>query len=430
MTAANAKLRNAGLGILVCLAVGFPVGVDIDLVGRLTGTELVLIPLVALGLLAGRFPPIEGPLRTLLILALVWCGAQYVSDIVNGSSSANMLRGAARSLMTVMLLLGFCICCGNRIRNIHATYVAMAVGLVAGAYLNPSLYAETEPWKFGYGVGTTMLLVAGAGWLWKQRLYLPALGLCGAIGLLNLQLGFRSMGGMVFMTAILLGLSLALGNRRRVISAWGASLQIAVSVLVLSAGGVLIIDLYAGAAQQGLLGQQEQEKFFDQVDDRGVLLSGRSELPIAIEAVKEKPFLGHGSWAEDEYYSTLYWQQSGQRVDDMLPEERDLIPTHSHLMGAWVEGGILSALFWFYALFLLARTILVLIHNRSLADPIVILTLVMLGWAIPFSPYGLTNRVMSSFAIVVAVTLLRLDAESQASASSSSAGRTRQGNGR
>lgn len=430
MTVAGGKLRSAGLGILVCLAVGLPIGVDIDLVGRLTGTEIVLIPLVALGLLAGRTPPIEGPIRTLLILALVWCGAQYVSDLVNGSSPANILRGAARALMTAMLLLGFFICCGNRIRNIHALYIAMGGGLLAGAYLNPSIYTESEPWKFGYGTGATMLLVAGAGWLWSQRLYLPALGLCIAIGLLNLQLGFRSMGGMVFMTAILLGLSLVLGNRRRVISAWGAALRIGVTVVVVSAGGVLIIDLYASAAQQGLLGQQEQEKFFDQVDDRGVLLSGRAELPIAIEAVKEKPLLGHGSWAEDEYYSILYWQQSGLQVDNIPLEERDLIPTHSHLMGAWVEGGILAALFWFYALFLLARTILVLIHNRSLADPIVILTLVMLGWAIPFSPYGLTNRVMSSFAIVVAVTLLRLNAESQASASSGSAGLTRQGNGR
>lgn len=426
MTAADGKLRNAGLGVLVCIAVGLLIGVDVDLVGRLTGTELLLIPLVALGLAAGRFPPIEGPIRTLLILAMVWCGAQYVSDIVNGSSVANMLRGAARALMTALLLLGFLICCGNRMRNIHALYVAMALGLVAGAYVNPSTYAETEPWKFGYGTGTTMLLVAGTGWLWGQRLHLPALGLCGAIGLLNLQLGYRSMGGMVFMTVILLGLSLVLGNHKRAFSAWSAALRIGVALLILSGGGVLIIDLYASAAQQGALGQQEQEKFFDQVDDRGVLLSGRAELPISIEAVKEKPLLGHGSWAEDEYYSTLYWQMSGLHVDNILPEERDLIPTHSHLMGAWVEGGILSALFWFYALFLLARAILVLTHNRSLADPIIVLTLVMLAWAIPFSPYGLTNRVMSSFAIVVAATLLRLDTASHSSIGTGSVGRIRQ----
>ncbi|WP_042699080.1 O-antigen ligase family protein [Azospirillum sp. B506] len=429
MTAAGGKLWTPGLGILICLAVGLPIGMDITLVGRLTGTEIVLIPLMALRLMTGSLPPIEGPVRTLLILTLVWCGAQYVSDIVNDSSTANMLRGVARALMTALLILGFLICCDNRMRNIHVLYVAMGLGLMAGAYVNPSTYTEAEPWKFGYGTGASMLLVAGASWLWRQRLHLPALALCSGIGVLNLELGFRSMGGMVFMTAILLGLSRVLGTRRRILSAWGAALRIAVTLLVLSGGSVLIIDLYASAAQQGLLGQEEQEKFANQVDDRGVLLSGRAELPISIEAVKEKPLLGHGSWAEDEYYSTLYWQMSGLQVDDMMLEERDLIPTHSHLMGAWVEGGILSALFWFYVLFLLARTILALVHNRSLADPIVILTLIMLGWAVPFSPYGLSNRVMSSFAIAVAATMLRLDS-AQGSPGPASAHRTRQGSGR
>ncbi|NYZ17527.1 hypothetical protein HL658_33715 [Azospirillum sp. RWY-5-1] len=399
-----------GSGLLACVVAGLPIGLDVELIGRVTGTELVVLVLLPVLLLHGRVPALAGPMRTLIVLALVWLVAQFVSDIANETTADNMLRGAARALVTAFLLLGFFALAGDRPRNLHAIYLAFAVGLLIGARVNPSDYFEADSWKFGYGSGTTMLIVAVAGLAWAWGMRSVAIGICVLAGILNLFMGFRSMAGMAVMTGLLLGLSTLLGERSRGTS----TLQVVVIFTVLAAGGAGMIELYAEAAQSGLLGLEEQEKYFQQVDERGVLLSGRAEFPVALEAVMERPLLGHGSWAANEHYAIRIWEMSGFHLDDIPFEASDLIPSHSHLMGAWVEAGVFGALFWFYVLLLLARAFVAMVRNGAVADPVLVFTLMNLLWAVFFSPYGLSNRVFGCFAIVVAVTVLRLDARTRA----------------
>lgn len=399
-----------GLGLLACVLAGLPIGLDVELIGRITGTELVLLALLPVAVLRGRMPALAGPMRTLVALALVWLVAQFVSDVANDNTVDNMARGAARALVTAFLLLGFFALAGDRPRNLRVVYLAFAVGLLVGARINPSDYFEIDRWKFGYGGGTTTLIIAGAGLAWAWGMRSVAIGICVLAGILNLFLGFRSLAGMAIMTGLLLGLSALLGDRDRGTS----TLQVVVIFAVLAAGGAGVIELYAEAAQSGLLGVEEQEKYFQQVDGRGVLLSGRAEFPVALEAVMERPLLGHGSWAVNEHYAIRIWEISGYGLDEIPPDASDLIPSHSHLMGAWVEAGVLGALFWVYVLLLLARAFVAMVRNGAVADPLLAFVLMNLLWAVFFSPYGLTNRVVGCFAIVVAVTVLRLDARTRA----------------
>ncbi len=71
--------------------------------------------------------------------------------------------------------------------------------------------------------------------------------------------------------------------------------------------------------------------------------------------------LGHGSWAEDPKYGEMLMdleQETGyQEEGGAAKVESFLIPTHSHLMSAWVYAGIFGAAFWFYVLYLVLRTI-------------------------------------------------------------------------
>lgn len=414
MTGVTAPPRRAaghhfGLGLLVCAVVGLPIGLDVELIGRITGTELVMLALLPVALLRGWMPPWAGPMRTLVVLALVWLVAQFVSDLANETELDNMARGGARALVTACLLLGFFTLAGDRPRNLRAIYLAFAVGFLIGARINPSDYFETDRWKFGYGGGTTTLIIAAAGLAWAWGMRSVAIGICVLAGILNLFLGFRSLAGMSVMTGLLLGLSTLLGAGARRAS----SLQVAVIFTALVGGGAGLIELYAEAAQSGLLGVQEQEKYFQQVDERGVLLSGRAEFPVALEAVMERPLLGYGSWATNEHYAIRIWERAGIGVDDIPFEASDLIPSHSHLMGAWVEAGAFGALFWMYVLLLLARAFVAMVRNSAVADPVLAFVLMNLLWAVFFSPYGLSNRVVGCFAIVVAVTVLRLDARTR-----------------
>lgn len=395
-----------GLGAAACVAVGLAFSFDFELIGRITGSEPLVFASLLVAIAMGRFPPLTWPLPALLALTAVWLAAQFASDLINESAFDNMARGMARSGMTAVLLVGFHALLANRMSNLYALYFSLAIGSLLGAVFNPSVFFDDYVWKFGYGNGATMLMVGFGAVLWRLERRFATLAVCAVAGALNFYLGYRSLAGAAFMTALLLGVSMLLGRNPTQSARWHAW----AAFLVIIVGGLSVIELYARAAQSGALGDVEQERYLGQVDERGVLLSGRAEFPVALEAIMDSPLFGHGSWAVNEYYSTLFWSGGGFRVDDIPVDAVDLIPTHSHLMGAWVEGGVFAALLWLYVLTLLVRAVAVLARNLSLAEPIIVFTIVNFGWALLFSPYGLGSRVTSCFAVAVIAYVLHANA--------------------
>lgn len=387
--------------LYLSLLLGSLVGVDVTLIGRLSLNELFLAALlIGLGL-AGRLPVPPRPVRTVLILALVWLAAQLASDLVNQSSPDNLARGVARAVMTLVLVYSLYALFGRHRPRLHLFFVGLGLGLLLLPTFFPTELSIGHPWKFGYGTPVTFLAVGLAALAWYRGMRVAAMLVCAALGVLNLFLGFRSMGGICLMTALVLGLSVLFGASRT----YSTSKAVAALALVL-AGGTGVVNLYSFAAENRLLGEFEREKFLEQVDERGVLLSGRSEWLIGTRAFLERPLLGHGSWAENEDYAVLAWELStGSPVG--APEDLpDVIPTHSHLLGALVEGGILAGLIWIYVLALITRAGLLMVRSPQALDPVIAFALVQLAWNVLFSPYGLVNRVISCMGVVVAAMVL------------------------
>jgi len=83
----------------------------------------------------------------------------------------------------------------------------------------------------------------------------------------------------------------------------------------------------------------------------GLIVGGRSEILVSAQAIMDSPILGHGSWAKNEEYAAMlnYLRESMGYVAQGK-HESGLIPTHSHIFGAWVEAGILGAVFWLWIL--------------------------------------------------------------------------------
>lgn len=387
---------------LLCFLFGVATAVDLQIIGRILGTEILAI-LFFFGLAAfSRLPVPDYLTRILMGLAGLWLVAQYASDLVNNSSGENTLRGLARAGMTILLIYVFHILLTNRYHRIRILFL----GLSFGALLVPLFTTEDvildNIWKFGYGSPISMLCAVSATWLWQRNLrslsLLPTL----TIAVLNIFLGFRSMAGIMF-AIVLIQLLLIIVGTRYVLSARQA---VALTVLVgMGIGG--IIPLYGMAAERGWLGQQQQERYLSQVDESGILLSGRIEWRIAPMAFMEKPWLGHGSWSEDDRYATMAWELFSGSTEPMPADFPTLIPTHSHLLGALVEGGIFSGLFWLMVIALLGQCCVSLIRYPLLIDPINLFILILLGWSILFSPYGLGNRVFACFAIATVVCLLQ-----------------------
>jgi len=178
--------------------------------------------------------------------------------------------------------------------------------------------------------------------------------------------------------------------------------------MVLAAVGVGVFQMYNYAARSGLLGDDAQEKYRTQAyGEYGVLLGGRSEVLVSSRAILDSPFLGHGSWAKDYQYSSLLdelRQQAGYSTG--IEDDKGLIPTHSHLLGAWVEAGLLGAIFWVWILSLPVR---VLMKPHGILDyltPLMAFVAFLLIWDILFSPYGAERRFVTPYYIVVMLTAL------------------------
>jgi hypothetical protein len=411
-SSSGVQASSSLFSLIASVLSGLLLGLDFNFVGRITGAELVVGAFLPIMWLMGDLPRQSWPIGRLLSLAGVWLLAQMVSDVANGTEADDMMRGAARAFITMVLLAGYFGIVQDRLENIVLTFLSMAFGLLIGYWVEPSDFAQEDPWKFGYGLALTMIgLVAIRQLFWRSNLNGLAFATCLALSAIHLAMGFRSMAAIVFLTGIMSMLSV---SAEHVIRRW-SNLGVLACAVAMMASVAGLTEFYSEAAQSGLLGVREQEKFLSQVSERGVLLSGRAEILVSSQAIMARPLLGYGSWARNEYFSDLYQEVIGLGGIDTSLFTGEAIPSHSHLFGAWVEGGIGSALLWLYVMgFLVPFGALTILRERTFSDPVVVFSLLYLSWAVMFSPYGLQNRPLSCFCIVAVVTVLRLSRSRQA----------------
>lgn len=376
--------------------------VELNVIGRLYLTDFILVALLPILLFRhGRRLTTKLP-RTFIGLLLLWLFGQVVSDIFRGTDFKDYARGWAMIFFT---LLNFCtlyLLCAGKGRRLVLFTTGAAFGQLAGYLISPTAYSLGEPWKFGYGSGVSLLLVLcsiGMGQRLSSRA-LPAAMLL-FVAALNIYMGYRSLGGIAFLAGCY---TISQARHRLNSPAARARPRRIVALAVIAAVGTLgVLRSYEFAAQAGWLGASAQQKYDMQAaGDYGLLIGGRSEIMVSMRAVVESPLIGHGSWARDCRYAALYRELKtdagyfvGGEADDCL------IPTHSHVMGAWVQAGVLGAILWMWVLMLPARALAHLYRAYDPLTPLVALIALLLFWDILFSPFGGGRRFMTSFYIVL-----------------------------
>jgi O-antigen ligase len=141
-----------------------------------------------------------------------------------------------------------------------------------------------------------------------------------------------------------------------------------------------------------------------------VLLGGRTELLASIPAIYDSPILGHGSWARDPLYLigmaralALMGYEGDVHIDRSQFIEGQ-IPAHSYIFQAWVDGGVLGAVFWGWILVLTAKGLMRVYPGIAVLLPAVSFLAFLLLWNIPFSPYGTQERITFPYTIVMLMT--------------------------
>jgi O-antigen ligase len=139
-----------------------------------------------------------------------------------------------------------------------------------------------------------------------------------------------------------------------------------------------------------------------------------------VVAIADSPVFGHGSWATGKTYALRVLRDLAQAGYPINPAtawtftHSEHLPTHSYLLGAWVEGGALATVFWLVVIGLCVHFLL-RYYKRS--DPfIALLTFVVIGllWDTMFSPFGAQERLEVAYGLVLLLFARREEASEPA----------------
>ena len=379
---------------------------EIRLVGRLFASDVLIILLFPLVMFRNHYYFRYKWPRLIIVFGILWLVGQIASDIVRSTPYVDYSRGWAKIIVTLVSFTTLYYLLYKDRRRIVIYAVGLAIGDVLQFYFNPGEYAESHPWKFGVGPAVTLLAILIAT-RYNKRLQILSICLLGVISLVNLYFDFRSLAGICFLATAYMFVNLLMktGYMRQMKIKPKSCVAIALLVLC---SGVVFLQIYVYFASHGILGENIRLTYEAQsTGDFGLIVGARSEILASIQAILDSPILGHGSWAKDfRYIDLLLYLKRSYGYQTSGSYELSLIPTHSHIFGAWVEAGILGAAFWSLILVLPIKVLINLYRLKEPLAPFLTYISFLLIWDILFSPYGAERRFITTYYIVVLLNYL------------------------
>ncbi|QWE02847.1 hypothetical protein ICV90_01785 [Polynucleobacter sp. JS-JIR-II-b4] len=315
-------------------------------------------------------------------------------------------RGWSKIIFLLTDFIAIYLLIDNRVNRYLLFALGLAFGKLLTFYFNPNIYAIDEPWKFGYGAAITILAVIYVQLGISKRSVLYNISILIILAFANIFMGFRSLGAVCLATAIMF--YVLINNQNKVVRIKFKNIVFLLTLGIISF--FIFYKMYEYMALSGLLGAVQEDKFLNQSSgDFGFLLGGRNELFASVQAVIDSPLIGHGSWAKDPKYRDIMFDaliEHGYISDNLIINDNDLIPSHSHIMGAWVEAGLMGALFWIWTVSISFKTL-----SRLLAGPnplFILASFFTIGfiWDIIFSPLGAEARVNDAFTLSLMIYVL------------------------
>jgi len=381
--------------------------VRIPLGGQLLGPEVTLLVLLpVLVIMRGRRLLYPLP-RTYLLLATLWLFSQISTDLLRATPFEDIARGWVKIAFALIAFSALYLLLNGQRRRILLFAAGFALGGILTYFLNPDLLAEDYWWKFGVGAPLSLILVLMSTALNVHKLRTFGIALLVSGALINFYLDYRSLGAIMALTASYQVLQAFMGRRGgRVVTVRPRHLLVLGTII--GAVALIVYQGYVYTAQVALLGEAAQKKYKMQSrGEYGLLLGARSEILVSSRAILDSPLIGHGSWAKDCDYTALLSGQKRQLGYNVGTEKKNcLIPAHSHIFGAWVEAGVLGAVFWLWVLTLAVRVLLRLYRVNERLTPVLAFFAFLLLWDLVFSPYGLELRYLTPYEVVVMMTVL------------------------
>jgi hypothetical protein len=392
------------LGDVFSFALPFLQFVQIQAVGVLLASDIIVLAALPIAILRHPERLRQKPMPTILALGAFWLVSQAVTDVVRHSAPEDYLRGWSKIVLVLVNLTVLWLVVTRSRRRLLLYGFGVVLGGTLTLYFSPSDQMIDSPWKFGLSFPLTLLVV-----LYVARSERgPYLRIGLPLAILMVVHSFantRSLALICLLTVIFSLFQKSSANKpARMGGLRLALLAATVGVCVLG-----FVELYSHYAQQGLFGEYAQQKLEAQNSgEGGLLLGGRGEILASGQAVLDSPFLGHGSWAQDPTYVTILKEARaamGYKTFQSGPNKDYFIPAHSHILGAWVEGGLAGGIFWLYIL-IYAVVSLLRVSGREPLLPFFAFSGFLLIWNILFSPISPDRRFVTPY-FIVGMILLR-----------------------
>lgn len=377
--------------------------IKIQLVGTLFIHELILFCVILL-FLRRPIPEVMWPNVKILIAGiLLWLISQIVTDIIRNIDFVDWTRGWSKIIFFLTSFVALL-----RILNSNQRIFLWIAASTVAAIIRPFTFYEGSLdfaglWKFGVGYGLLTLFCLIALWRVKNEKnfersahQIAFLHFC--FGIISFFLNARSVAGITILVSVLIVFWVHSKHKRL-----KRSLLIQLTSITFVVANILAV-VYSKGAESGYFGIEAQMKYQSQVGHGGgvlaILFGGRNESLVSTIAISDSPIIGHGSWAKNFYYTTLLLEiiRENKEPEAVVPDFSELsdglIPSHSYLLGSWVESGVLGALFWVCVLFWTVIKVLPAAWaNRNILGICVMMTLPGFIWNILFSPFGAHVRV-------------------------------------
>ncbi len=321
-----------------------------------------------------------------LVLALIFLGVTFLgyilADLINRTSTSNLLRGWARIGFLATDIIAIHYLCRRKTLN----FLMLCLGLSAGLTLTVSAADLVKDYKLVLALPITLTaLCFGTLLNGRVRYVVVSFALTG-VGVLHVLMDYRSLGALCLLSGAIVFAKTTERSRLRGLCAL-------LYFAILFTGSATFFYSYTITSSAYLQRRQTSDSW------------RLASATVALDAIRRAPLLGNGSWATSSQVTSMFDASFAEASGRRQPTKGHLdMPGHSQFLQAWYEAGILGLAFFVYFTYSLLRTLWLCIFRMPL-DPLIPLAIfysTMSLYNVVFSPFAGEHRLHLAISVAVA----------------------------
>lgn len=359
--------------------------VNVSLVGQMRLSEVLVI--LATPFMFDKDDFYRYPyLRKIVFALLLLLGFQVFTDLaIVHNSSANYLRGWASIIICILSFIVLFKVLRGYNDILFYFFLIMVKNIF---YTDDIVDSDMTFFKFKMVPILSSAVYLLAAYFYRRNNLMAVMGVLLGYSLINISFDSRSTGVVFFLSAIVIYFF----NRKIEITRAKIVLFSLVALVVFQIAYVFYVDGVLNGSVGGDHARTQMQRLNNPYNPLQLLVTGRGETFAAVTAINDQPVFGHGSWATDKtlkYYQILLMFHDDEFDANKVVDSDYLIPSHSILLGAWINCGIGGFVSVLLILIFMLKMGFELVRNAQHAAlyPVLVIMTIGLIWTFAFSPF-------------------------------------------